>query len=249
MNAPGDSTIGARVRAARERLGWRREELAYRSGISWSAIAQVESGRRRDLRPGTLSALAEALGVTIDHLVRGGPASPPMLEHRALIYGTEDEFLNTAVPYMADGVERSESVLAVTTGAKSDLLRERLGPDAGHAEFAESADWYSSPAGALESYRAFATAELEAGRPWVRIVGEPVWAGRSEKETRLWIRYESLLNLYFAAWPVSIVCPYDERSLAPEICRDAHLTHPQTIEAGVVSDSGDYAGDGGLALE
>jgi transcriptional regulator with XRE-family HTH domain len=249
MSAPTDSGIGDRVRAARQRLGWRREELAYRSGISWSAITQIESGRRQNLRPGTLSSLAEALGVTIDHLVRGGPASSPMLEHRALLYSTEDEFLNTAVPYMADGVDRSEAVLAVTTKPNSELLRERLGADAGGAEFAESAVWYRSPAGALESYRAFATAELEAGRPWVRIVGEPVWAGRSEDEIRLWTRYESLLNLYFAAWPVSIVCPYDERSLPPEISRHAHLTHPQTIKAGVMSDSGDYVVDGGLALE
>src|SRR4051812_43245566 len=90
ISAAENSTIGTRVRAARERLGWRREELAFRSGVSWSAIAQVESGRRRNMRPGTLSALGEALGVTTDYLVRGGPASPAMFQHRALLYDTDE---------------------------------------------------------------------------------------------------------------------------------------------------------------
>ena len=55
-----------------ERLGWTREALAFHSGLSWSAIAQVESGRRTNLRPSTLAALSRPLGVSIDYLVDGG---------------------------------------------------------------------------------------------------------------------------------------------------------------------------------
>src|SRR3954462_14947268 len=109
MSEPEDSGIGARVRAARERLGWSREALAFHSEISWSGVAQVESGRRRNLRPATLTALAGALGVTVDYLLLGGPASPAMLEHRALPYRTGEELLNAARPFLATGVERSEA--------------------------------------------------------------------------------------------------------------------------------------------
>ena len=62
MLAMPASRIGESLKAARERLGWSREALAYHSGVSWSAIAQIESGRRKDVRLSSLSALAEALG-------------------------------------------------------------------------------------------------------------------------------------------------------------------------------------------
>src|ERR1700753_169051 len=113
MGTRGDNKIGTRVKAARQRLGWNRETLAFHSGISWSAIAQVETGRRQNLRPSTLQALAGALGVTIDYLVAGGGRVVPMLAHRVLIYGTEPEFLETAAPFLAEGMERGEAVLSV----------------------------------------------------------------------------------------------------------------------------------------
>jgi transcriptional regulator with XRE-family HTH domain len=249
MNAPQSSGIGSRVRAARERLGWSREELAVHSAISWSAISQVESGRRANLRPRTLAALAGALGVTIDYLVRGGPAGPAMVRHQALLYRLDEELLDSAVPFIAAGIDRREPVLAVTTKANVKLLRERLEPAGEQVEFAESETWYTEPAAALESYRSFAAAKLEAGAPWVRIVGEPVWAGRSRPEVRLWTRYESLLNLVFASWPVTILCPYDERSVRPQIVSEACRTHPHTIAKGRVADSSDYAIPGGFILD
>ena len=56
------SRIAATLKTARDRLGWSREALAYHSGVSWSAISQIESGRRKDVRLTSLSALADALG-------------------------------------------------------------------------------------------------------------------------------------------------------------------------------------------
>ena len=124
MNDSGG--IGSRVRAARERLGWTREALAFHAGVSWSGIAQVESGRRTNLRPSTLGALSRALGVSIDYLV--GSALPPrMLEHSVFQYRADDEFQATIGSFLADGVERSEAVLAVTTAPNIELLREHLG--------------------------------------------------------------------------------------------------------------------------
>src|ERR1700736_1222500 len=102
----GDSSaIGPRVRAARKRLGWTREALAFHSGISWSAIAQVESGRRTNLRPSTLAALARPLGVSIDYLVGGSVSHPTMLNHSAFPYRTEDQFRTTMGSFLAEGIE------------------------------------------------------------------------------------------------------------------------------------------------
>jgi transcriptional regulator with XRE-family HTH domain len=237
------------VRAARERLGWSRETLAVSSGVSWSGIAQIESGRRTNVRPGTLSALAKALGVSIDYLVHGGPASAPMLEHSALLYRSDAELVDAAGAFLAAGVERSEAVLAVTTVANIELLRAHLGPDAGRVDFIESADWLATPDSALEGFKGYVSAKLAAGAPWARLVGEPIWAGRSASQLRLWTRFESLLNLAFANWPVSFICLYDERSVSPEIARQARITHPHTIERGGVISSPDYLEPARFVLE
>jgi transcriptional regulator with XRE-family HTH domain len=241
--------IGSRVRAARERLGWTREALAFHSGLSWSAIAQVESGRRTNLRPSTLAALSRPLRVSIDYLVDGGQSPPTMLDHSAFPYRAEDQFQTTMGSFLAEGVERSEAILAVTTGPNIELLREHLGADARSVEFIDSSSFYSTPIAALATFRAFTEDHLGRGAPWVRILGEPRWADRSDLEVRMWTRYESLVNLVFAASPMTVACPYDERSVAPQILTHAHLTHPHTIAVTGTSKNPDYADPGAFALE
>jgi hypothetical protein len=209
----------------------------------------VESGRRTNLRPSTLAALSRPLGVSIDYLVRGAPLPSTMLEHSAFPYRTNDQFLTTIGAVLTEGIERSEALLAVTADANIELLREHLGKDARRVEFVDASGWYSTPIAALEAYRAYTDAKIKNGAPWVRIVGEPVWAGRSAAEVRLWTRYESILNLVFSAYPLTIICPYDERSVAAEIVRQAHLTHPHTVGDRGISNSPDYADPGRFALE
>ena len=240
--------LGTRLRAARERHGWTREALAFHSELSWSAIAQVESGRRTNVRPQTLVALAGALGVTIDYLVHGVPSSSVMLEHRVLLYETEREFVDTVGPFLREGIERSEAVLVVTTNANIELLRQQLGSDAKRVELVDRDTWYTDPAPALRDLEEFVRTRLEAGAPWVRMVGDPDWAGTSETETGLWTRYEALVNLVFASSPASFLCAYDTRTIAPEVARQARLTHPQTIGPQGVESSSDYGDPGGYVL-
>jgi transcriptional regulator with XRE-family HTH domain len=248
-NISDSAGIGPRVRAARGRLGWTREALAFHAGISWSAISQVESGRRTNLRPSTLAALGGALGLSIDYLVEGSPRRPAMLEHSVFPYRADDQFQATIGSFLAEGIERSEAVLAVTSAANIELLREHLGKDAGKVEFVDAKGWYSTPIGALEGFGSFCDAKLQRGAGWVRVVGEPVWAGRSDADVRLWTRYESLLNLAFAASPMTLSCPYDERSVGPEIVCQAHLTHPRAMGDGGITLNPEYADPRRFALE
>jgi transcriptional regulator with XRE-family HTH domain len=240
--------LGTRLRAARERLGWTREALAFHSELSWSAIAQVESGRRTNVRPQTLAALAGALGVTIDYLVHGAPSTSVMLEHQVLLYETEQEFVDTVAPFLREGIERSEAVLVVTKSANIELLREQLGSEAGRVEFIDRDRWYTDPAPALRDLEEFVRAKLKAGAPWVRFVGDPDWAGTAETETDLWTRYEALVNLVFASSPASLLCAYDTRTIAPEVARQARRTHPRTIGPHGAESSSDYADPGGYVL-
>ncbi len=237
------------MRAARERLGWSREALAFHADVSWSAIAQVETGRRTNPRPSTLAALSRALGVSTDYLIDGGLPRPTMLSHSAFCYRTDEQFRSLAGPYLAEGIERSEATLAVTSAANIELLRDYLGTEARGVTFVDASTWYSTPIAALQAYRSFADAKLKAGANWVRLVGQPAWKERSDAQVRLWTRYESLLNLVFSAAPLTALCAYDERSVAPEIVAQAHCTHPHTIGDAGTSQSPDYTDPERFALE
>jgi hypothetical protein len=162
-----------------------------------------------------------------------------MLEHSVFPYRTDEQFRTAMVPYLYEGIARSEAILAVTTSPNIELLREHLGSDARSVEFVD----------ALEATRSFCDAKLECGAPWVRTLGEPMWAGRSDAEVRLWTRYESLFNLLFGAYPLTVACPYDERAVAPETVRQAHLTHPHTVGDRGISESPGYTDPGRFALE
>jgi transcriptional regulator with XRE-family HTH domain len=218
--------------------------------VSWSAIAQIESGRRRDVRSSSLSALADALGVSVDYLV-GSPTTiaPQLLEHRVVTYGADDDFIAAAQPFIADGVERSHCVLAVLTPGKMGILRDSLDDSSEHVEFAEWEDWYRSPKAALARYDAFVAQRFAAGAVWIRVVAEAAWSGDTEAEIAAWTRYESLVNLAFASSPATILCTYDERSFPVEAVADAHRTHPEITRGNDATPSATYAAPVDFLLE
>ncbi len=65
--------IGARIRAAREARGLTQGGLAKLVGVSRSAVAQWETGRSGQVG-GNLAAIAQSLGVSVEHLLLGGGA-------------------------------------------------------------------------------------------------------------------------------------------------------------------------------
>ena len=246
------TNIGRALRVMREHRGWSRETLAHHAGVSWAAIAQIEAGRRPDPRLSTLMALAEPLGVTVDQLTgRAPPAEgpPSLLEHGVLTYTTDAEFLDAAVPFLRAGIERSESVLAITVGSRIRRLRRALGPDAPRVLFRESSVWCSSPSASLAGYRSFLHERMRDGPGWVRIVADPVWTGGTEAENRAWIRYESMVNLSLAASPATIMCTYGTRTVSPSIVADAPCTHPHVHVGADSVASPEYRPPHALLLE
>src|SRR3954447_17640772 len=240
--------LGNRLRHARLRQGSTREELAVRAGISWSAIAQIESGRRRNVRPGTLAALARALEVTVDYLIDGCVATPVMLTHQALIYRSDEEFASAVGGLLAEGLERDEAALLVASDGNVELVREVLGKASRRVKYMPAAELYTEPDAALSTYQEFVQRAVVRGAHWVRIVGEVMWDGRSAAQVRPWCRYESLLNLAFAALPVTVVCPYDSRRVKPSILWHARETHPETMIDGTLVTNADYVQPGGYVL-
>ena len=171
------------------------------------------------------------------------------LNHQGLVYDTDEQFLMTTVPFCLDGLDRDDAVLAVTTAANIGHLRDSLGADADRIEFADSTTWYDAPGRTLAAYHRY-VAERADRHQRIRIIGEPVWEGRDALEAAEWTRYESVINLAFAASAAWIVCPYDARVVPAAVVDDARRTHPDLVDGPVTEFSPAYVApdlfDGGI---
>lgn len=64
-----EAVVRSRIRERRTELGWSLDELAERSLINASTLSRIETGRRR-IGLDQLAPIAEALGLSLDELVR-----------------------------------------------------------------------------------------------------------------------------------------------------------------------------------
>ena len=63
------SGLAWRLLRSRRDMNWRQEDLAQASGVSRTYISEIERGRVTNVGVEALSALADALGVTVQYLL------------------------------------------------------------------------------------------------------------------------------------------------------------------------------------
>jgi len=63
--------LAARLKELRLAAGMSQQSLAVAAGLSVSLVSQIEQGSRSDPRISTTTALARALGITLDELTIG----------------------------------------------------------------------------------------------------------------------------------------------------------------------------------
>jgi anti-sigma regulatory factor (Ser/Thr protein kinase) len=156
----------------------------------------------------------------------GTPRSEPLV-HRALLYGGEDEFLAAAVPFLRDGLEAEDTVLAVVARPNIMALRGTLGRDAKPVTFVPADDFYLHPVRTINEYNKIVVG-AQPRRVWA--LAEPVWTGRSPLETVEWERYESVVNAAFASSGAQVICGYDTRKLEDQVVDAARQTHPIIVQ-------------------
>lgn len=79
-------TLGRRIADQRERLGWTQKTLADKAQLSVTFLSEVENGHRTPGADGLLR-LAEALGASLDYLMKG--VLDPELPRRPLVLPPE----------------------------------------------------------------------------------------------------------------------------------------------------------------
>jgi hypothetical protein len=161
------------------------------------------------------------------------------LRHLALYYGSDDEFVESVAAFVREGLDAGESVMVAVPGRKVEMLREHAGTGAGDVSWFDMAELGRNPARIIPAIRGFIDAN--PGRT-ARMVGEPIWRGRSDSETVEGTHHEALINLAFADADVTILCPYDLALSGDTLC-ESHRTHPLLVEGGRRTTSESYSAD------
>ncbi|MDG9723164.1 MULTISPECIES: anti-sigma factor RsbA family regulatory protein [unclassified Streptomyces] len=150
--------------------------------------------------------------------------------HPALFYRSEGEYADRTVTFVREGLASGEPVAVAVPAPNLELIRAGLGTDARDVSFLDMAEAGRNPGRIIPGVlRAFADAHAHEH---VRIIGEPVWAGRSAAEYPACAQHEALINAAFAGRSATILCPYDETRLDADVLADALITHPTVISEG-----------------
>jgi anti-sigma regulatory factor (Ser/Thr protein kinase) len=160
------------------------------------------------------------------------------LSHQALIYDSDQEFMDVAVPFIEDAALSGEPALVVVQERNVENLRAALAGTTPDLTLFSVEQWYETSARTREKFGRWVAERANRGR--VRIMGEPPWAVGHEARVRDWARHESVLNVAFAEQPVTFICPYDARVLPPEIIEHARSTHPEIVDSAGTAHSDLY---------
>ena len=114
-----------------------------------------------------------------------------------------------------------------------------LGPDTARVRLLDMTEAGRNP-GRIIPTVLLAFANAHAGKR-VRIIGEPIWHGRTDLEYPACVQHEALINLAFAGRHATILCPYDVTRLDPTAVADAAHTHPVLIDMDGERPSPGYA--------
>ncbi len=151
------------------------------------------------------------------------------LIHDALFYADDAGFVDAVAPILRDGLTQGHACVVASTKTRNDLLRDELDGAAGSVTFIDRDEWYRRPARTVSGWKRLLDDAIGGGHRYVRIIGEVRFGDGGEHAT--WARYESALNLVFAAAPCWITCPYDVRALPASVLAHAERTHPTVASA------------------
>ncbi|MEV0595025.1 anti-sigma factor RsbA family regulatory protein [Nonomuraea cavernae] len=150
--------------------------------------------------------------------------------HTALFYQGERQYVSVVTAFVREGLESGDPAAVAVPAANLRLIEAELGDDAARVELLDMTRAGRNPSRIIPAVlRDFA--DRHPG-DHVRIVGEPIWPGRTTTEYPACVQHEALINYAFSGRAATILCPYDAERLDPAILHDAELTHPVLRDGG-----------------
>ncbi|WP_112270064.1 anti-sigma factor RsbA family regulatory protein [Lentzea terrae] len=163
--------------------------------------------------------------------------------HETAFYGSDDDFLAIAVPFVEGGLRESQPTLVACAEKNTALLRDALGRDDA-VTYVPGADQYARPADAIASYRDIFGKHAQQGATRIRTIGDVPHPGFGVPWD-WWGRYENAVNQAFAEFPLRGLCPYDTRITPPEVLADVERAHEYIATASGEHEPNPGFGTGG----
>jgi len=172
----------------------------------------------------------------------GTGADQPGFVHSALLYRSQQEYLDSVFRFVVDGLARDEAVLVAVPGAKLDLLHDALhalvGGFPAELKIADIAEVGRNPSRFMSMEGSFADEHPDQR---VRIVSQLAWPGRTDDELVACTEHEALVNKALEGYPATGLCLYDAGRLHDDVLADARATHPLLWRCGALHPSAEYA--------
>ncbi|WP_055489089.1 anti-sigma factor RsbA family regulatory protein [Streptomyces sp. TP-A0356] len=148
--------------------------------------------------------------------------------HPALFYRNKEQYIAGTVPFLLEGVSAGEPVAVAAPPARLEWIRQELAEHAGQVRFIDMTEAGRNPGRIIpQVLRRFADAHPTQR---VRIIGEPIWPGRTSTEYPACVQHEALINAAFTSREATILCPYDAEGLEEQVLADAWATHPVVLD-------------------
>ncbi|MFF1920789.1 helix-turn-helix domain-containing protein [Streptomyces sp. NPDC058221] len=147
-----DSAVRMRIRSLRQAHGWSLDSLAERAFLSPSTLSRIETGHRR-ISLDQLSALARALGISLDQLVESVNDDDVVIRPQR----DEQRGLTTWVLNRGSGP-------AGATVAKMRITEEARGPGADRLGVHPGKDWFTVLSGTVTLILGERAVRVETGQ-------------------------------------------------------------------------------------
>lgn len=174
--------------------------------------------------------------------LRGTGAGHSGFIHSALLYRSPQEYLESVVRFVLDGLTADEAVLVAVPDDKLTLLHGALSGSVGgftaELRMADIAEVGRNPSRFMATEGCFVDEHPDRR---VRIVSQLAWPGRSDDEFVACVEHEALVNEALDGYPVTKLCLYDATRLDDERLSDARATHPFLWSRGALQRSAEYA--------
>jgi anti-sigma regulatory factor (Ser/Thr protein kinase) len=159
--------------------------------------------------------------------------------HHALFFDAPQTLVAAAAPFLRAGLAVGDVPVLVCRDRNNALLAEALGADAAaEVMVLEPAGVYTRVVDAVEIYQRLVQAQRRRGARRVRLVGEVDFGPPGMGDE--WTRFEAVVNMALAPYPLSSVCAYDTRSLPDPILDAARTTHPNLLTPAGPTGNSDY---------
>lgn len=180
--------------------------------------------------------------------LRGTQAGHAGFVHSALLYRSQQEYLDSAVRFVLDGLAADEAVLVAVPGDQLGPLHDALSGSVrgltAELRMADIAEVGRNPSRFMAMEGSFVDEHPDRR---VRILSQLAWPGRRDAEFVACVEHEALVNEALDGYPVAKLCLYDASRLDDELLAEARATHPFLWNRGALQRSAEYAPGDALA--